>query len=206
MARSPVPGEAKIGRAFGNLLVAYDVIFYANEQNTRADAILDTGSTFCVISQDIADRLDLRKEDRRGTQRNMIVGGRIALMDRHRLSSIRIGTARAYDVDCLVGYGLPRTLREPRIVLDPPQENGCVEENPHCSKNLWISPGDGASKSSAIFIRPRAARLAPTPRLFDGASRATGLPRSVTSSVSPSATLRRYTLKFCRSSRMPTCS
>ncbi|MBA2691662.1 MAG: retroviral-like aspartic protease family protein [Rubrobacter sp.] len=109
MARSPVPGEAEFRRVFGGLL-AVSGIYLTVHKETRADAILDTGSTFCVISQDIADRLGLTEDDRRGTQRNMIVGGRITLMNRYRLDSIQAGSARAYYVDLLVGDALPQFI------------------------------------------------------------------------------------------------
>ena len=65
------------------------------------DALVDTGSTYCVVPRRMARLLGFNKDNRLGTTRVSVVGG-WRRMDRHRLERIRVGTARVHSVPILV--------------------------------------------------------------------------------------------------------
>ena len=79
------------------------------DEEIRVEAVLDTGSTYRVISRPRAARLGLASENRLRADRVRGAGGVIA-MDRHRIEYVQAGTARAYDVDLLVGDVPPRLM------------------------------------------------------------------------------------------------
>jgi|GEM_PF-6328008 predicted aspartyl protease len=103
MARSPIPGEAHIARAARNLIVIQNIELGFRGKTARADALLDTGATYCVIPDFVAEQLDLRESDKVGTEVVQAILGRRSTMDRHRIDRMRAGTAQAHDVDILVG-------------------------------------------------------------------------------------------------------
>lgn len=71
------------------------------------EAILDTGSTHCMIPRLQATLLGFSLENRLGAQRIQGVGESIIIMDRHRFEYVQVGTTRAYGVDLLVGDAIP---------------------------------------------------------------------------------------------------
>lgn len=103
MARSPIPGEARIARAARNLIVIRNVELGFGDETARADALLDTGATYCVIPDFVAEQLDLRQSRKAGTEVVQAVLGRRSTMDRYRIDRMRAGTAQAHGVDILVG-------------------------------------------------------------------------------------------------------
>jgi predicted aspartyl protease len=102
-ARSPIPGEAEIARAARNLIVIQNVELEFGGKVARADALLDTGATYCVIPDFVAEQLELHQSPKLGTEVIQAVLGRRSTMDRHRTNRMRAGTAQAHDVDVLVG-------------------------------------------------------------------------------------------------------
>jgi predicted aspartyl protease len=68
-----------------------------------ADALVDTGSAYCLIPEFIAQQLGLQPGERLGAERVQGVLGHSATMDRHRLEYVRAGSAQAYGVNILVG-------------------------------------------------------------------------------------------------------
>lgn len=105
--RSPVPGEARVGAALGRLPKVRDVALATLDEEVRIEAILDTGATHCVIPRLQATFLGFSSENRLGTHRIRGVGGFVTAMDRHRFEYVQVGTARAYDMDLLIGDALP---------------------------------------------------------------------------------------------------
>lgn len=104
--RSPFPGEARVGVAFGRLLEVRDVTIAVPDRTPRVEAIVDTGSTYRVISRRQGALLGLSPEDRLETHHIRGVGGAVG-MDRHRLEYVQVDTARVYNVNCLVGDAMP---------------------------------------------------------------------------------------------------
>lgn len=68
--------------AYGRLPSIRDVVLAAGSREARADALLDTGSTYCVIPEEVAGRLNLRSDDRLGFARVQGVAGRTTTMER----------------------------------------------------------------------------------------------------------------------------
>lgn len=85
------------------LAVIRDVRLAAGDRVAPADALLDTGATYCVIPEEVADRLNFQPGERLGVERVQGVLGRAATMERYRLEYMRVGTAQVYGVDILVG-------------------------------------------------------------------------------------------------------
>lgn len=85
------------------LAVIRDVRLGATDREAPADALLDTGATYCVIPEAIADRLNSQPDKRLGIERVRGVLGRAATLERYRLEHVRAGTAQVYGVDVLVG-------------------------------------------------------------------------------------------------------
>jgi predicted aspartyl protease len=65
------------------------------------DALVDTGSTYCIVPRRMARLLGFNKDNRLRTRRGSVVGG-WRTMDRHRVERIRVGTARVHGVTILV--------------------------------------------------------------------------------------------------------
>lgn len=103
MPPAPIPGEARIARVVRRLAVIRDVRLAAGDQQAPADALLDTGATYCVVLEEVADRLNFQPGERLGVERVQGVLGRVATMQRYRLENMRAGTAQVYGVDILVG-------------------------------------------------------------------------------------------------------
>jgi predicted aspartyl protease len=62
------------------------------------DAVIDTGSTFCVVPPVFARLLGFDYSNRLEGRRVNVIGGGSVEMDIHRLEWVRVGSARAFDV------------------------------------------------------------------------------------------------------------
>lgn len=81
----------------------------------HVDAVIDTGSTLCVVPPIFARQLGFERSNRlQGGPANVIGGGSVQ-MDVHRLEWVRVGSAKAYDVK----IGVQTTFAGPgaRIML-----------------------------------------------------------------------------------------
>lgn len=66
----------------------------------RADAMLDTRATYCVVPPSVARLLEFNSGNRLGTRPVNVMGGQV-MMDLHRLEYLKVGTALAYRVTLL---------------------------------------------------------------------------------------------------------
>ncbi len=64
----------------------------------HVDAVIDTGSTFCVVPPIFARLLGFAYSNRLEGRRVNVIGGGSVEMDIHRLEWVRVGSARAFDV------------------------------------------------------------------------------------------------------------
>jgi predicted aspartyl protease len=80
--------------------VVYNVTLATMTNEIHVDAMVDTGSTMCVIPQSIARWLGLHSGNRLRKRVVNVVGGQVE-MDLHGLYSVQVGSAKAYNV--LVG-------------------------------------------------------------------------------------------------------
>lgn len=149
----------------------------------------DTGSAAGTTELDLSDhaRDAVRPALKFGTEGCCLV-----------LCLYELDQRRAIDVEqLLAGSGYSRssrsTSRASRKVMTLPFATG--------GGGRSVDRGARGDRSR----RPPAISLASGSR-ERGASKATGSPRSVTSSVTPRSTIRRYRDRFCRSSRTPTRS
>jgi predicted aspartyl protease len=79
-----------------------NVTLSAGSDTFHVDAILDTGSTHCVVPPDVATPLGFHRGNRLGVQRTNVVGGGTRLLDRHCLEHVRVGTARAHRISFVI--------------------------------------------------------------------------------------------------------
>jgi clan AA aspartic protease (TIGR02281 family) len=100
---SPIPGKVGIdpSAAAESVLLVRKVALGVIGGEQYVDALVDTGSTYCVVPRRMASLLGFNKGNRLGTTRVSVVGG-WRTMDRHRLERIRVGTARVHGVSILV--------------------------------------------------------------------------------------------------------
>lgn len=82
-------------------MVIRNVTLSTKSDKLHVDAILDTGSTHCVVPPNIAKLLGFHKGNRLGVQRTNVVGGGKRLLDRHCLEHVKVGTARVHRVSFL---------------------------------------------------------------------------------------------------------
>ena len=129
------------------------------------------------------------------------VGGEVQLAQA-RLDG-ELPCARRRDQALLGGRDIPLRRPEPLGRGSGPEQDVCVEEDPHPSKAACRSSGSGASKSSAIRMRPRSNPRLSEPRA-GATSRATTLPRLVISTSSPAATRSNSRDRCVFASCMPT--
>ncbi len=155
MTRSPVPGEARVEIAAGRLPVISNVVLAAQGEELTIDAILDTGSTHCVIPHQQAMRLGLTSENRLGIHRIRGIGGFVTTMDRHRLQFVQVGAARAYEVDALTGDALAQFMLLGTSLLKTLQRSWTSTRRAWCS-----APGGVVSAPAPIpSWRPQSRRL-----------------------------------------------
>ena len=103
LAPSPIPGKVSIDSeaAAGSVLLVRKVALGVMGGEQYVDALVDTGSTYCIVPRRMANLLGFNKGNRLGTKRVSVVGG-WRTMDRHRVERIRVGTARVHSVPILV--------------------------------------------------------------------------------------------------------
>jgi predicted aspartyl protease len=77
------------------------------------DAVIDTGSTLCVVPPIFARQLGFNSSNRLEGGLVRVIGGGTVQMDRHRLERVRVGSAMAYDVD----IGVQNTFAGSRQML-----------------------------------------------------------------------------------------
>jgi predicted aspartyl protease len=77
------------------------------------DAVIDTGSTLCVVPPIFARQLGFDPSNRLDGGPVRVIGGGTVQMDRHRLEWVRVGSAMAYDVD----IGVQNTFAGSRQML-----------------------------------------------------------------------------------------
>ena len=112
MRRSPVPGEATPvshkdhgggpERYLGTLT-----------DEIHLDAVIDTGSTLCVVPLIFARQLGFDSSNRLEGGLVRVIGGGTVQMDKHRLERVRVGSAMAYDVE----IGVQNTFRGVQAML-----------------------------------------------------------------------------------------
>ena len=100
---SPIPGRVVIDSAAAakSVVLVRKVALGVMGGEQYVDALVDTGSTYCVVPRRMARLLGFNKDNRLGTEQVSVVGG-WRRMDRHRLERIRVGTARVHGVPILV--------------------------------------------------------------------------------------------------------
>ena len=103
-ATTPIPGRASIESDPGAraLVIIRNVTLGTTTDKFNVDAILDTGSTHCVVPPNVAKILGFHRGNRSGVQRTNVVGGGQKVLDRHLLDYMRVGTARAQRVSFIV--------------------------------------------------------------------------------------------------------
>lgn len=101
---TPIPGRAPIESSPGAraLVIIRNVTLGTASDKFHVDAVLDTGSTHCIVPPNVAKLLGYHKGNRLDTQRTNVVGGGQRLLDRHSLDYVKAGTARANRVSFLV--------------------------------------------------------------------------------------------------------
>jgi clan AA aspartic protease (TIGR02281 family) len=102
---SPIPGKVGIdpaaAAAADSIVLVRKVALGVIGGEQYVDALVDTGSTYCIVPRRMATLLGFNKGNRLGTKQVSVVGG-WRRMDRHRLERIRVGTARVHGVPILV--------------------------------------------------------------------------------------------------------
>lgn len=100
---SPIPGKVGIdpNAAAESALLVRKVALGVIGGEQYADALVDTGSTYCIVPRRMANLLGFDKDNRLGTKRVSVVGG-YRTMDRHLVERVRVGTARVHRVPILV--------------------------------------------------------------------------------------------------------
>jgi predicted aspartyl protease len=111
--RPPVPGEAPIdsklkprGGASGGVVLRNAALVSLTAQ-VNADAMLDTGSAACIVPPSVGTALGYNDGNRIGVKNFQVVGGAVVPMNVHRLRSLRVGTAEAYNVLIAVAHTGP---------------------------------------------------------------------------------------------------
>jgi predicted aspartyl protease len=77
------------------------------------DAVIDTGSTLCVVPPIFARQLGFNSSNRLEGGLVRVIGGGTVQMDKHRLERVRVGSAMAYDVE----IGVQNTFAGSRQML-----------------------------------------------------------------------------------------
>ncbi len=100
---SPIPGRVGIDpdASAESVLLVRRVALGVIGGEQYVDALVDTGSTYCIVPRRAARLLGFNKDNRLGTTRVSVVGG-WRRMDRHHVERIRVGTARVHSVPILV--------------------------------------------------------------------------------------------------------
>ena len=101
---TPIPGRAPIDSHPGAraLVIIRNVTLGTVSDKLHVDAVLDTGSTHCIVPPSVAKLLGYHRGNRLGAQGTNVVGGGQRLLDRHSLDYVKVGTARANRISFLV--------------------------------------------------------------------------------------------------------
>jgi predicted aspartyl protease len=75
----------------------------------NVDAVIDTGSTLCIVPPFIAGLLGFDSSNRLSSGPLGVIGGDNIQIDLHRLEWVRVGSARAFDVK----MGVAKTFAGP---------------------------------------------------------------------------------------------
>ena len=112
MRRSPVPGEAPLLSRVRTMAVVQNVTLGTLTDEIHLDAVIDTGSTLCVVPI-FARQLGFNSSNRLEGGLVRVIGGGTVQMDKHRLERVRVGSAMAYDVE----IGVQNTFAGSRQML-----------------------------------------------------------------------------------------
>ena len=85
------------------MVVVQNVALGTFSGSVHVDAVIDTGSTLCVVPPIFAHLLGFDSSNRLERGRINVIGGGSVEMDIHRLEWVRVGSARAFDVRIGVG-------------------------------------------------------------------------------------------------------
>jgi predicted aspartyl protease len=77
------------------------------------DAVIDTGSTLCVVPPIFARQLGFDSSNRLEGGLVRVIGGGTVQIDKHRLERVRVGSSMAYDVE----IGVQNTFAGSRQML-----------------------------------------------------------------------------------------
>jgi predicted aspartyl protease len=111
--RSPVPGEAPLLSRVRTMAVIQNVTLGTLTDEIHLDAVIDTGSTLCVVPPIFARQLGFNSSNRLEGGLVRVIGGGTVQMDKHRLERVRVGSAMAYDVE----IGVQNTFAGSRQML-----------------------------------------------------------------------------------------
>ena len=81
-----------------SMVVVRNVVISTFSDEIHVDAVIDTGSTLCVVPPIFARRLGFEYSNRLDGGPVNVIGGGSVQMDVHRLEWVRVGSAKAYDV------------------------------------------------------------------------------------------------------------
>ena len=113
MPRSPVTGEAPLEpRYLPNATVVRNVTLGTLTNEIHVDAMIDTGSTFCVVPPIFARALRFDHANRLHRRPVNVVGSQVQ-MDMHRLEYVKVGSAKAYGVI----FGVHNAFPDSRVML-----------------------------------------------------------------------------------------
>ncbi len=91
------------------MVVVRNVAIGTFSGSINVDAVIDTGSTLCIVPPFIAGLLDFNSGNRLQSGPLGVIGGGTVQMDVHRLEWVRVGGARAFDVK----MGVAKTFAGP---------------------------------------------------------------------------------------------
>jgi predicted aspartyl protease len=97
------------------MVVVRNVVLSTFSDEIHVDAVIDTGSTLCVVPPIFARQLGFEYSNRLEGGPVKVIGGGSVQMDIHRLEWVRVGSDKAYDVK----MGVQKTFAGPgaRLML-----------------------------------------------------------------------------------------
>jgi predicted aspartyl protease len=94
-----------------SMAVVENVTLATLSDEVHLDAVIDTGATVCVVPPIFARALGFDSSNRLGGGPVQVIGGGSAEMDIHRLEWVKVGSAKAYDVEIGVANTFAGSLR-----------------------------------------------------------------------------------------------
>ena len=91
------------------MVVVRNVALGTFSGSIHVDAVIDTGSTLCIVPPIFARLLGFDSSNRLDSGPLGVIGGGSVEMDVHRLEWVRVGSARAFEV----GMGVTNTFAGP---------------------------------------------------------------------------------------------